>query len=127
MNARLDRQERTQAMNEILVVTVNEVANARIARVVGPVYGTSIRSRTIVGNMLGGIRAIFGGSQEGYIAMVNQTRDEAIAALKAHAASLGANAVIGMRFDSGEFDAGQGQAMNEVTAYGTAVILEAVM
>ena len=110
-------------MTDILVVTVNDVVGTRITRVIGPVYGTSIRSRTIVGNVLGGIRAIFGGSQGGYVAMVNQTRDEAIEALKAHAVSLGANAVIGMRFDSGEFDAGQGQAMNEVTAYGTAVIL----
>ncbi|MCW8306147.1 YbjQ family protein [Acidiphilium sp. PA] len=113
-------------MPDILVVTVNEVAHAQISRVIGPVYGTSIRSRTIIGNMLGGIRAIFGGSQGGYIAMVNQTRDEAIEALKAHAASLGANAVVGMRFDSSEFDAGQGQAMNEVTAYGTAVLIHPV-
>jgi uncharacterized protein YbjQ (UPF0145 family) len=122
--ARTDGKE--LAMPDILVVTVNEVANARIDRVIGPVYGTSIRSRTIIGNVLGGIRAVFGGSQGGYIAMVNQTRDEAIEALKAHANALGANAVIGMRFDSGEFDAGQGQAMNEVTAYGTAVILHPI-
>ena len=112
-------------MADILVVTVNDVAGAHISRVIGPVYGTSIRSRTIVGNVLGGIRAIFGGAQGGYVAMVNRTRDEAIEALKAHAASLGANAVVGMRFDSGEFDAGQGQAMNEVTAYGTAVVISA--
>ena len=111
-------------MTEILVVTVNEVAGARIARVIGPVFGTSVRSRSIVGNVLGGIRAVFGGAQTGYAQMVSQTRDEAIAALQAHAQSIGANAVLGMRFDSGEFDAGQGQAMNEVTAYGTAVILE---
>lgn len=111
-------------MAEVLVITTNEVPGARIIRVIGPVYGTSIRSRTIIGNFLGGIRAVFGGTQTGYINMVNQTRDEAIAALQAHAASIGANAVLGMRFDSGEFDAGQGQAMNEVTAYGTAVILQ---
>lgn len=111
-------------MADILVVTTNEVAGARIARTIGPVYGTSIRSRNIVGNMLGNIRAVFGGSQGGYIQMVGRTRDEAIEALKAHAALLGANAIVGMRFDSGEFDAGRGQAMNEVTAYGTAVILE---
>ena len=111
-------------MVNILVITTNEVPGARITRVIGPVYGTSIRSRTIIGNFLGGIRAVFGGAQTGYINLVNQTRDEAIAALQAHAASLGANAVLGMRFDSGEFDAGQGQAMNEVTAYGTAAIIE---
>jgi uncharacterized protein YbjQ (UPF0145 family) len=112
-------------MANILVITTNDVPGARITRVIGPVYGTSIRSRTIIGTFMGGIRAVFGGAQTGYINMVNQTRDEALAALQAHAASLGANAVLGMRFDSGEFDAGQGQAMNEVTAYGTAVILEA--
>jgi uncharacterized protein YbjQ (UPF0145 family) len=113
-------------MVNVLVITTNEVPGARITRVIGPVYGTSIRSRTIIGNFLGGIRAVFGGSQTGYINMVNQTRDEAIAALQAHATSLGANAVLGMRFDSSEFDAGQGQAMNEVTAYGTAVIIDAL-
>ena len=111
-------------MNEVLVVTINDVAGARIARVIGPVFGTSVRSRSIVGNVLGGLRAVFGGAQSGYAQMVSQTRDEAIAELQAHAHALGANAVLGMRFDSGEFDAGQGQAMNEVTAYGTAVILE---
>ena len=52
--------------------------------------------------------------------MIAQTRDDALEQLAEHARSVGANAVLGMRFDSGEFDAGQGQAMNEVTAYGTA-------
>lgn len=109
--------------SDILVVTTNEVANTRIARVIAPVYGTSIRSRNLVGNALGNIRAAFGGNQGGYGAMLNHTRDEAIAALQAHAASVGANAVVGMRFDSGGFDSGQGQSMAEITAYGTAVIL----
>lgn len=112
------------AVTEILVVTMNDVPGARVVRVIGPVYGTSVRSRSIVGNMMGGLRAVFGGAQAGYAKMVSQTRDEALAALREHAATLGANAVLGMRFDSGEFDAGQGQAMNEVTAYGTAVQLE---
>jgi uncharacterized protein YbjQ (UPF0145 family) len=111
-------------MPEILVTTTNDVPAARIVRVLGPVYGTAVRSRSIVGNVLGGLRAVFGGSQAGYAQMVSQTRDEALAALREHAASLGANAVVAMRFDSGEFDSGQGQAMNEVTAYGTAVVIE---
>lgn len=64
------------------------------------------------------------GKQSGYLKMIAQTRDAALAQLADHAQSLGANAVLDMRFDSGEFDAGQGQAMNEVTAYGTAVVVE---
>ena len=94
----------------------------RVVRAIGQVYGTGVRSRNIVGNFLGGVRAIFGGKQDGYLKMIAQTRDDALEQLAEHALSLGANAVLGMRFDSGEFDAGQGQAMNEVTAYGTAVV-----
>ncbi len=109
---------------EITVVTTNDVPGATVIRILGPCYGTAVRSRNLIGNVLGGLRAIFGGSQEGYAQMISQTRDEALQALRAHAAALGANAVLAMRFDSGEFDAGQGQAMNEVTAYGTAVWIE---
>lgn len=65
---------------------------------------------------------MFGGKQPGYLKMIAQTRDEALVQLAEHAQSMGANAVLAMRFDSGEFDAGQGPAMNEVTAYGTVVV-----
>ena len=110
--------------SSVLILTINDCPGMRVARVIGPVYGTGIRSRNIVGNFLGGVRAIFGGKQAGYLKMIAQTRDDALEQLAEHARSLGANAVLGMRFDSGEFDAGQGQAMNEVTAYGTAVVVE---
>lgn len=112
--------------SDILVVTTNEVANTRISRVLAPVFGTSVRSRNFIGNKLGNLRAAFGGNQGGYVEMLNHTRNEAIAALQAHAASYGADAVVGMRFDSGEFDAGENQSMAEITAYGTAVTLEPV-
>ena len=107
----------------VLILTINDCPSMRVVRVIGPVYGTGVRSRNIVGNFLGGVRAIFGGKQAGYLKMIAQTRDDALEQLAEHARSLGANAVLGMRFDSGEFDAGQGQAMNEVTAYGTAVVV----
>ena len=109
----------------VLILTINDCPGMRVIRVIGPVYGTGVRSRNIVGNFLGGVRAIFGGKQAGYFKMIAQARDDALGQLAEHARSLGANAVLGMRFDSGEFDAGQGQAMNEVTAYGTAVVVEA--
>lgn len=56
---------------------------------------------------LGGIRAVFGGKQSGYLKMIAQTRYEALALLSDHARSLGANAVLAMRFDYGKFDASQ--------------------
>ena len=59
-----------------------------------------------------------------YLKMIAQTRDESLEQLAEHARSLGANAILGMRFGSGEFDAGQEQAMNEVMAYVTAVDIE---
>ncbi|MBU2773261.1 YbjQ family protein [Acidithiobacillus ferrooxidans] len=108
----------------VLILTTNDCPGMRVIRVLGPVYGTSVRSRNIVGNFMGGIRAVFGGKQSGYLKMIAQTRDETLAQLADHAQSLGTNAVLAMRFDSGEFDAGQGQAMNEVMAYGTAVVVE---
>ena len=112
--------------NSVLILTINDCPAMRVVRVIGRVYSTGVRSRNIIGNLLGGVRAIFGGKRAGYLKMIAQTRDDALAQLAEHAQSLGANAVLGMRFDSGEFDAGQGQAMNEVTAYGTAVVVEAV-
>ena len=108
--------------NNVLILTINDCPGMRVVRVIGPVYGTGVRSRNIVGNLLGGIRAVLGGKQGGYLKMIAQTRDDALEQLTEHARPLGANVVMGMRFDSGEFDAGQGQALNEVTAYGTAVV-----
>ena len=72
----------------------------------------------------GVVRVEWPGKQTGYLKMIAQTRDDALEQLAEHARTLGANAVLGMRFDSGEFDTGQGQAMNEVTAYGTEVAVE---
>ena len=89
------------AENNVLILTTNDCPGMRVVRVLGPVYGTSVRSRNIVGNFLGGIRAVFGGKQSGYLKMIAQTRDEALVRLADHAQSLGANAVLAMRFDSG--------------------------
>jgi len=110
----------------IPVLTTNDFPGMRIVHVIGTVYGSSIRSRNVFGNFLGNVRAVFGGNQAGYRNMIAQTREDAMAQLAAGAEAIGANAVIAMRFDSGEFGAGQGLAMNEVTAYGTAVIVQEV-
>jgi uncharacterized protein YbjQ (UPF0145 family) len=47
----------------VLILTINDCPGMRVVRVIGPVYGTGVRSRNIVGNFLGGVRAIFGGKQ----------------------------------------------------------------
>ncbi|MFA7655029.1 YbjQ family protein [Acidithiobacillus thiooxidans] len=108
----------------VLIITTESVPGYRITQVMGTVYGTAVRSRNAIGNRMGGIAAIFGGRQGGATNLVNQTRDDALTELARSAETAGANAVLAMRFDSGEFDSGQGQVMEEVTAYGTAVVLE---
>ena len=108
----------------VLVVTTENVPGYRVVKVIGAVFGVSVRSRNVLGNALGSIRAVFGGHQGGYAKLVSANRDAAVVDMIAQAASAGANAIVMTRFDSGEFAAGRGQAMNEVVAYGTAVVLE---
>lgn len=110
---------------EILVVTTPEIPGREITTVLGLVYGSSVRSRTIGGNILGQMRAILGGKQKGYIKLINQARDEALEDLRDTASEMGANAVVMMRFDSGQFDSDDNNkgAMQETTAYGTAVVV----
>lgn len=105
-------------------LTVDEVPGYRIVKVFGTVIGTSVRSRNDFGNWMGNLRANFGGEQRGYAALVSATRQEAINEMLKQADALGANAVIGLRFDSGQFDSGKNQSMEQVVAYGTAVVLQ---
>lgn len=108
----------------VLVVTTENVPGYRVVRVLGTVFGVSVRSRNVFGNVLGSIRATFGGHQAGYAKLVSDNRHAAVENMMDQAEEAGANAVVMARFDSGEFAAGRGQAMNEVVAYGTAVVLE---
>jgi uncharacterized protein YbjQ (UPF0145 family) len=111
-------------VTQCVVLTTNDFPGMRIVRVIGSVYGTSPRSLSALGNLVGNVRPLRGGRQKSYLKMIVESRDEALAQLVERAQSLGANAVLAMRFDSGEFGAGQWQTMNEVTAYGTAVVVE---
>jgi Uncharacterized conserved protein len=110
----------------MLVVTTENIPGYKIIEIKGLVQGASIKSRSVFGNMFGNLKAMFGGNQDGYIKLVIQTRDEAIQAMINEAQGLNANAIIMMRFDSNEFDSGQGQSMSEVVAYGTAVTIEKI-
>lgn len=105
--------------DEVLVVTTttNEIPGYKITVVYGEVFGLIVRSRNIFGNIGAGFRTIFGGEVRGYTSLLMDSREQAIERLKQAAAEKGANAVIGMSFDSGDI----GNVMNEVAAYGTAV------
>ena len=105
----------------ILIVTTETCPGYRVDQVMGPVFGTAVRSRNVVGNLLSRVSGFFGGKQGGAIRMIRQTREDALADLSQRAESMGANAVLATRFDSGEFDSGPGYVMEEITVYGTAV------
>jgi len=106
----------------MLVVTTENVPGHDVKAVLGQVFGVVVRSRGLGGNILAGLRSIVGGEIPEYSRLVEDARRHAIDRLVANAALMGANAVVMMRFDSGEI----AQSMNEVVAYGTAVILDPV-
>lgn len=107
-------------MDGVIVTTTEQVAGYRTVASLGQVFGVVVRSRGLGGNIAAGLRSILGGEIKEYTALVEETRRHAIDRLIQNATMMGANGVVMMRFDSGSI----GQTMNEVVAYGTAVILE---
>ncbi len=106
----------------MLITTVNEVEGYRVVRHLGLVRGLTVRSRSVVGNLGAAIQIFFGGNITVYTKLAEQTRQEALNLLVEHAQQMGANAVIGMRYDANEIAA----AVTEVLAYGSAVVIEPV-
>jgi uncharacterized protein YbjQ (UPF0145 family) len=106
----------------MIVSTTNEVSGHRVVRHLGLVRGITVRSRSVVGNFVGGLQSVFGGKLSVYVELAETARQEAFDHMCEHAAQGGANAVIGMRYDANEIMDG----ITEVLAYGTAVWLEPV-
>ncbi|MDE1915544.1 MAG: heavy metal-binding domain-containing protein [Sphingomonadales bacterium] len=106
----------------MLVTTTENIPGYRATETLGQVFGVVVRSRGLAGNFVAALRTIIGGEIKEYSALVEDTRRHALDRLVANARLMGADAVVMMRFDSGQI----GQAMNEVVAYGTAVKIERV-
>ena len=101
----------------MIVSTTENLVGLRITQTLGQVFGVVVRSRGVGGNVMAGLRSLGGGEIKEYTALVEDTRRHAIDRMVANATAMGADAVVMMRFDSGEI----GQTMSEVVAYGTAV------
>jgi uncharacterized protein YbjQ (UPF0145 family) len=110
----------TEVNEEILVTTGNEVEGHRIERYLGVVRGIVVRSPSIGKAFLGAFRQLAGGNIKEYIEVCELARHDAYNNMLAHAREIGANAIIGMRYDATEFM----QGATEVLAYGTAVTVE---
>jgi uncharacterized protein YbjQ (UPF0145 family) len=104
----------------VIMVTMNYVPGKKITNVIGTIWGITVRSRGIGGNIMAGLRSLGGGEIKEYSKMLSDARNTAMDRLKDAAKQLGANAVIELRFDSSDI----GQVMTEIVAYGTAVIVE---
>jgi uncharacterized protein YbjQ (UPF0145 family) len=90
-----------------------------IERLIGPCWGITVRSRSVVGTTCAGLQTIFGGEITMFTELANDTRNEAMNRLEQNARQMGANCVLGMRFDSSEVM----NSVNEIIAYGTAVVV----
>jgi uncharacterized protein YbjQ (UPF0145 family) len=104
----------------MLVATTNDLPGYRITEYIGLVRGITVRSRSVIGNIGGGIQAIFGGNLSIYTNLAETARQEALNLLIEHAQKAGADAIIAMRYDANEIMEG----ITEVLAYGTAVKVE---
>ncbi len=109
-------------MNAAMITTAFGFEGYRVSRNLGIVRGITVRSRSVVGNFVGGVQSMFGGNITIYTELCEHARQEAFALMVQHAQQIGANAIIGMHYDANEVMEG----ITEVLAYGTAVVVEPV-
>ena len=110
----------TRMVAHNMVTTQFELDGYRITRTLGVVRGITVRSRSIFGTIGAGLQTLVGGNITLLTNLCEKTRAEAFDLMLQHAAELGGNAVIGMRYDATEVM----QGVTEVLAYGTAVYVE---
>ncbi len=104
------------------VTTAFELPGYRIKRNLGVVRGIVVRSRSLIGTIGAGLQTIVGGNISLFTKLCEHTRSDAFDLMIDHASELGANAVIGARYDANDVM----QGVTEVLAYGTAVIVEPI-
>ena len=112
----------TQSLDPSLVTTALEIPGHRIVRNIGVVRGIVVRSRNLFGTIGAGLQTLVGGDITIFTELCEKTRQDSFAMMTLHAAQLGANAVIAVRYDATEVM----QGVTEVLAYGTAVQVERI-
>ena len=106
----------------MLVLTTNDMPGHKVVKVLGLARGLSVRSRSVIGNVGASLQMLRGGNISIYTKLAETARQEAFDLLVAQAKEMGANAILGMRYDANEI----ASAVTEVLAYGTAVVVEPV-
>ena len=104
----------------IIVTTTENIPEAKVVRTIGQVFGLTVRSRSLGGNIAAALKSLVGGEIGSYVKLNEDARRQAIDRMVQNAAAMGANAVTMMRFDSTEM----ARSMSEIVAYGTARVVE---
>src|SRR5688572_21408122 len=107
-------------MDAAMTTTAFDLTGHRTMKSLGVVRGITVRSRSIFGTIGGALQTLAGGNITLFTELCEKTRGEAFAMMLAHAAQLGANAVVGVRYDATEVMDG----VTEVLCYGTAAVVE---
>ena len=109
-------------MSDLWVTTTFGFEGYRVTRHLGVVRGIIVRSPTIAQGFMGGLKSVIGGKIGAFTQMCEQARMQAYELLLEHAQQMGANAVVGFRYDASDV----GESATEVLCYGTAVVIEPV-
>jgi uncharacterized protein YbjQ (UPF0145 family) len=124
--AKLTPEERADARRpqgiDRMTTTAFSIDGYRVVTTFGLVRGITVRSRSVVGTIGAALQTLVGGEITLFTELCERTREEAFHQMTAHAVEMGANAVIGVRYDANEVMDG----VTEVLCYGTAVVVEAV-
>jgi uncharacterized protein YbjQ (UPF0145 family) len=116
------QQALPEQLNPGFATTSFDFEGYRVVRYLGVVRGITVRSRSAIGQFAAGVQQVFGGNITIYTELCEHARVEAFELMMQHAAQIGANAIIGVRYDANDVTDG----VTEVLAYGTAVVIEAV-
>src|SRR5207244_1908892 len=103
-----------------MTTTQFELDGYQVVRSLGVVRGIIVRSRSLIGTIGASLQTLIGGNITLLTQLCEKTREDAFDLMLQHAAQIGANAVVGMRYDATEIM----QGVTEVLAYGTAVVVE---
>ena len=101
----------------MIIVTTENIATHEVTEVLGPVFGLTVRARGLGKDIVASLKGLVGGEINQYTEMLEDARKQAMDRMVKNATLMGADAIVMMRFDSGEI----GQNMSEIVAYGTAV------
>jgi len=103
----------------MIVTTTENIPGAHVTKTIGQVFGLTVRSRSLGGNIAAGFKSLVGGEIRSYVKLNEDARRQAIDRMVENAAAMGANAICMMRFDSTEM----ARSMSEIVAYGTAKVI----